>query len=729
MGDLMVQRGQNSQSIPLTRDLVLVGGGHTHALLLLRWGADPLPGTRVTVINPTCTAPYTGMLPGYVAGHYQRHELDIDIARLAVRTGVRFIQGSVQQINPDSRRIWISGRPPIDFDVLSLNIGIHSDMPDIPGASDCAHPAKPLDDFASQWDRFIDDVGRGRDASVAVVGGGVGGVELAMAMHHRLQSTAPGPVTVRIFEQGSHLLSEIGPGSRKVLLRRIKKVGITWQCGISVASIDHHSVTTADSESCDSEFVALAAGSRPHAWVQESGLAGSDGFVPTDTYLRVIGRENIFAVGDCARFVPRPLPRAGVYAVRQAPVLYRNLRAALEGSSLRRFRPQTHFLKLVSTGSRNAVGCKYGLTIAGGAVWRLKDRIDRHFMRQFARMPAMAHAIPDAAAMGVQDIMRDAPTVCRGCGGKVGRMTLDSSLGVATPSRLDDAASITINGRNLLITTDHISAITEDPWHFARIAAAHATGDIWAMGATPHSALVTVVLPRMSESLQERTLSDIMNGVRSCLEPEQVTIIGGHTAQGSEMVIGLTVLGDASSGTLTKSGARPGDILILTKSIGTGVLLAGAMTGETRGADLMTALEMMQTTSARAAQVLARHARAMTDVTGFGLAGHLHEILQASGVAAHLNLDDIPLLPGALRLAVKGIRSSLWPANARILTIDGSASGPRSELLFDPQTSGGLLAALPADSIETFLADAQQQSIQCWQIGAIETGPPRLTVH
>jgi len=733
MGCLMVHFGQDSLSIPLTKDLVLVGGGHTHALLLMQWAANPLPGTRVTVINPACTAPYTGMLPGHVAGHYQRHELDIDIARLAIRAGARFIRGSTQRIDPDSRKIWISARPPIEYDILSLNIGIHSGMPNIPGASDWAHPAKPLDQFARQWERFIDDVGEGRDARVAVIGGGIAGVELALAMHHRLRSTAPGPVTVSVFEQGERLLSELGPMARRALLRSMKRAGIEWQCGVSVASIDHQSITLTDSVCHNIEFVALAAGSRPHTWLHESGLADSGGFVPTDGCLQVIGRETIFAAGDCARFTPRPLPRAGVYAVRQAPVLYRNLRAVLQGRPCERFHPQTHFLKLVSTGPRHAVGCKYGLAIAGKAIWQLKDRIDRRFMRKFTDMPAMTRAIPPLAAHGVREIMLAAPTVCSGCGGKVGREALETALGsmmaAATLSRLDDAACLDVKGAQLLVSTDHLNAMTDDPWLFARIAAAHAASDIWAMGALPHSALVTAVLPRMNEPLQIRTLTDIMDGVQSCLESEGVRIIGGHTTQGSELAVGLTVLGDAPARTLTKSGAEPGDSLVLTKPLGTGVILAGAMAGEVNGDDLVAALDRMQTTSAAASRVLARHATAMTDITGFGLAGHLHEILQASNVAAHLDLDHIPLLPGALELADKGIRSSLWSANAHLLTIDGPANDPRIALLFDPQTSGGLLATLPSEAIKTLVADARQHSIECWQIGRIETGPPALCVE
>ncbi len=724
----MVQPERASRSIPLTRDLVLVGGGHTHALVLMRWAARPLPGTRVTVINPTCTAPYTGMLPGYVAGHYQRHELDIDITRLAIRAGARFIRGAVEQIDPGSGRIQLGTRPAIAYDIMSLNIGIHGGVAGVPGIGDRIHPAKPLDHFARQWDRYIDDVRNGRAARVAVIGGGVAGVELALAMHHRLQGLAQGGTTTTIFEQGVSLLSELGPLARTALLRRLKQAGIAWQCGVSVASRDDRSMIMTDTVRHHVEFVALAAGARPHAWLRDSGLVDSYGFVPIDGCLRVIGQDVVFAAGDCAAFSPQPLPRTGVFAVRQAPVLARNLRAALQDHPLERFRPQGQFLKLVSTGPRHAVACKYGLAMSGRAVWHLKDRIDRRFMRQLTTMPAMTHALPTHAASGVREIIREAPMVCTGCGGKVGRTSLMAGLGSMPSAGLDDAASIDVAGTRLLITTDHLDAMTDEAWLFARIAAAHAASDIWAMGGQPHSALVTAVLPRMNAQLQVRTLSDIMDGARSCLAPEGIRIIGGHTTQGSTMAMGLTVLGTAAQRPVTRSGARPGDCLVMTKPLGTGVILAGAMTGAVHGDDLATALEAMQATSAAAARVLARHASAMTDITGFGLAGHLHEILQDSQVAACLTLDRIPLLPGARELARRGIRSSLWSANAQLLTIDCPEPEERLDLLFDPQTSGGLLASIPPDRLESVLAETVRQSIECWQIGVIEPGPPGLRV-
>ncbi|MEM7644208.1 MAG: FAD-dependent oxidoreductase, partial [Pseudomonadota bacterium] len=171
--------------IPLTRDLLLIGGGHAHALVLRLWGMNPLPGVRVTVINPGPTAPYSGMLPGHVAGHYTRDELDIDLVRVARFASARLIDGAVDGIDLDAKTVSVPGRDPIPWDVASIDIGIHSEMPDLPGFTDHAIGAKPLDRFAREWRAYREAANAGEIAKdIAIIGGGIAGVELSMAMAH-----------------------------------------------------------------------------------------------------------------------------------------------------------------------------------------------------------------------------------------------------------------------------------------------------------------------------------------------------------------------------------------------------------------------------------------------------------------------------------------------------------------------------------------------------------------
>ena len=177
--------------IPLTRDLVLVGGGHTHALVLRMWGMSPLPGVRLTLISPGPTAAYSGMLPGHVAGHYCREALQIDLVKLARHAGARLILGCATEIDRSAQRVTVPGRAPVAYDVLSLDIGITSDMPSLPGFAEHAVPAKPLDVFADRWQAYVEAARTGNSGTnVAVIGGGIAGVELALAARHRLGDDA-----------------------------------------------------------------------------------------------------------------------------------------------------------------------------------------------------------------------------------------------------------------------------------------------------------------------------------------------------------------------------------------------------------------------------------------------------------------------------------------------------------------------------------------------------------
>ncbi|MEO0784111.1 MAG: selenide, water dikinase SelD, partial [Pseudomonadota bacterium] len=327
--------------------------------------------------------------------------------------------------------------------------------------------------------------------------------------------------------------------------------------------------------------------------------------------------------------------------------------------------------------------------------------------------------------------------LCGGCGAKVSQNSLRAGLAsTADPARSDvvqgigdDAAILRIGDVRQVIAVDHLRAFTDDPWMLARIAAVHALGDIWAMGAAPQSGLLSVILPRMGEPMQAATIAEITDAAEHVLSEAGADLVGGHTSLGAEMTVGLTVTGLCERPPIGLDGARPGDKLILTKPIGTGVLLAGEMRALAKGDDVVAALESMSRPSAQASAILAPVAHAMTDVTGFGLAGHLMSILEASGLEATIDVDAIPLLKGVEDLAAQGIRSTIWQANAATgerMTLRQSA---RSDLLFDPQTAGGLLAAVPegdaARTLEVLLDAGEPAAL----IGTLREGDPWIHVE
>lgn len=730
---------QTGTQIPLTRDLVLVGGGHAHALVLRAWAMRPLPGVRLSLINPDPVAPYTGMLPGHVGGHYPREALMIDLVRLVRFAGARLILDRATGLDPQAKLVQLAGRPPVAFDLASVDIGIGSGLPDLPGAGTHAVAAKPLGPYAVQWAAFLCTAKQSPGpARVVLVGGGVGGIELALAMAHRMRSEGLSGASVTVLEQSPAALPGVGKGARQALLRHCARLGVVLRCAVRPARFCADAVELADGARIPSEFTVLVAGARPQAWLAETGLALTDGFLAVSDTLQT-SDPAILAAGDCAHMGFAPRPKAGVFAVRQAPVLLHNLKALASGDRLRRFRPQRDYLKLISTGGKAAVADKWGLPLEGAWLWRWKDRIDLRFMAMFHELPAMATpALPAQVARDVRAEVQETPPLCGGCGAKVAGGALKAGLvGLPAPRRQDvivaggdDAAVLAHAGDGVqVLTTDSLRAFTEDPYVLGRVAALHALGDVLAMGADPQAALAQITVPRASTVMQSRILSEIVQGASPVLAQTGADLVGGHTMQGDAMTVGFTLTGLATRYRL-KSGARAGDVLILTRALGTGVILAAEMrylrlAEGLLGEVVAQALASMQRPALGLAE-LAQEAAALTDITGFGLAGHLWEMLAASGLSAELDLAALPVLPGAKMLAAGGVRTHLAAANRAAVPVPLSDTA-LGVLLADPQTSGGFLAAVPPERAAKVLAGLHAAGEgDARIIGRLRAGPPDL---
>lgn len=709
--------------IPLTQDLVLIGGGHAHALVLRKWGMAPLPGARLTVINPGPTAPYTGMLPSHVAGHYDRDTLEIDLVRLCRFAGARLILGSATGIDRGAREIRIGDDQSVAYDIASIDIGIHAQM-NIPGFAEYGVGAKPLAVYAQKWRAFRDAASAGHvDPHIAVIGGGVAGCELSLAMAHALLRCGIAAKITVIEAQPQ--ISGMGERARRHLVKKLDAAGISLCTDAHVERIEEACVVLRDRPAIPAALVVGAAGAFPHQWLQQTDLPLADGFITTTPDLGVTEDDRLFAAGDCATMPFAPRPKAGVFAVRAAPILYHNLRAALSGGTRKTFRPQKNYLKLITLGERSAMAEKYGFALSGRVLWQWKDRIDRRFMDKLSDLPLMpTPRIPSELALGAQDLLQAKP-LCGGCGAKVGGSVLAdalSSLSADHPDVVaaagDDAAILRQPGGGFqVLSTDHLRGIVLDPVQMTRIAAVHALGDIWAMGAKPQTALSSLILPRMSAPLQARTLREITRTAQAVFAQAGAALVGGHTTMGAELTIGFAVTGTRDTMPITVSGAQAGDVLLLTRPIGSGVLMAAHMQGVANGRDIARALEIMQQPQADQAEIL-HTAHAMTDVTGFGLAGHLQAICTASNLRARITLEDVPLYDGARALSDIGTGSSLLPENVAATP----TTGVFDPLLHDPQTAGGLLAALPRQDAEAAVAALATRGLQGWIIGTLHDG-------
>ncbi|MEI6100159.1 MAG: FAD-dependent oxidoreductase, partial [Alphaproteobacteria bacterium] len=368
--------------IPLVKDIVLVGGGHTHALILRMWAMNPLAGARMTLINPDPIAPYTGMLPGLIAGHYSRGDIMIDLIRLARFAGARVILDRATGIDRGARLIQLSARPPLPYDIASLDIGITSDLPDLPGFAAHSVSAKPLGLYAAAWQRFVQDAPVA--PSLVIIGGGVGGVELALASAYRLRTTGR-QAQITLLQSGPQALPDLSDRARETLLAVAAQAGITVILNaraVSVGTGDGNDDVDGDGDGTStghvmledgtilpSDFTLTVVGAQPYPWLATTGLPLQDGFVTVGPTLQAADPA-IFATGDCAFLSHAPRPKAGVFAVRAAPVLLHNLRASLTETRLRQFWPQKDYLKLISLGDRRALADKWGLQGGGTSLWR-----------------------------------------------------------------------------------------------------------------------------------------------------------------------------------------------------------------------------------------------------------------------------------------------------------------------------------------------------------------------
>nr|WP_050524283.1 selenide, water dikinase SelD [Pseudorhodobacter wandonensis] len=727
----------HSPEWPQTQDLVLIGGGHAHALVLRKWGMAPQPGTRITVINPGPVAPYTGMLPGHIAGHYTRAEMMIDLVRLGRFADAKVVLGRATGLDRDNQQVILQDGRRLRYDVASIDIGIASNLPNLTGFDDHATSAKPLGGYAEAWDAFVKTAPQA--PNLVIIGAGVGGAELAMASAHRLQASGRKP-NITLLERESLALPHIGTGARAALMAQLAHYNVTLLTDSEPAAVTANSVTLTNGQTLPSNFTLSVAGAQPQAWLQTTGLNLHQGFITISPSLQS-SDPRVFAAGDCAHMGFAPRPKAGVFAVRQAPILYHNLRAALSGAAMRTYAPQRDYLKLISTGRKRAVADKLGLRLEGAWLWQWKDHIDRKFMAKFADYPAMpAPKLPRGAALGLADALGDKP-LCGGCGAKLGGASLTAALqALPKPARADvlygpgDDAGVLALGQGVqVLTTDHLRSFTNDAGLMARITAIHALGDIWAMGAQPQSALSQITLPRLGPNQQAETMAEILAAAASVFTAAGADILGGHSSIGAELTIGFSLTGLAQK-PISKSGARLGDAIILTKPLGTGTILAAEMAaahvenlmlGEVVAACFASMLHPL----GRASAILAPYATAMTDVTGFGLAGHLLEMLEGAGLGATLNLDAVPLLHGAEDLAAMGIASTIAPANrALCLGRITAPNSPRTALLYDPQTAGGLLATVPQSqaqiTLDALIAAGEPAAI----IGHIGAGPVFLRV-
>ncbi|WP_164100899.1 selenide, water dikinase SelD [Candidatus Laterigemmans baculatus] len=764
------------QTLP-NRELVLLGGGHTHLHLLRMWKMRPLPGVRLTCISNRWQAAYSGMVPGTLAGQYPVEQMQVDLVRRCQAVGARLLLAECVGLDLRNQQLHFADRPPLPYDRLSIGIG---SRPAAVSGLEHALSIKPMQTFlprlrarvqAALEKRRPVDAGRspeaGRPLRAVVAGGGAGGVEIAFCLPAFIAQHFPAAtLELTLVDRGAQLLSGASPSAVRRAERVLEERGHRRLMHCEVRQLTSESVVVEHpqegSQHLAADVVIWAVGAVGPELFASFELPKDDaGFLLVDESLRSLGSSSIFVVGDSGTCPSRPTPKAGVYAVRQGPVLWENLQRSLHGEPLRKWKPQRNFLSLLNTGDGRAVLDYRGWSAEGRWCWWLKDRIDRRFMakHQDYSLDAMA-----AVRGAEQRAEREAPMRCAGCGGKLASTTLRRVLArLDNPSspriklgleQAEDVAEIDwTGGASVVATTDFFAAFLDDPFVVGRVAALNALSDLFAKGTVPTAALAHAIVPPGPAAQQEQLLFEWLAGSLAEFRPLGVPIVGGHSIEGEQGVFGFTLLGErlgrrgerptergaksTGSPMPLKAGLAAGDHLVLSKPLGSGVLLAAHRQAKCRGPDLQSLLaSMLASNQAAAAVAIEAGLAAVTDVTGFGLLGHLLEMLDSSRdsapspLTAELDLTALPLLPGAEAALRAGIESTLAEANraaaAGMLPDEVPAEwAGRYRAMFDPQTSGGLLMGVAEAQLSSVLGGLRQAGLSPAVIGRVEaSGEP-----
>jgi pyridine nucleotide-disulfide oxidoreductase family protein len=360
----------------MTGRVILAGGGHAHLAVLADWARAPWPGTVRTLITAQRHTAYSGMLPGWMAGIYRKDELLIDLAPLAEQAGAELVLAEVVGLDPERQILQLSTGAEAAFDLLSLATGGESDVTALSALGERLLPVRPVGEFMARWQRFLESQSANSTPVVAVVGGGAGGVELALA--------ACAAAQVMLIAGPYGVLPDYAPRVRALANKALAQRGVTVHAALATGHPD--GLALPDGTILPADLVIAATGSVAPRWLGQSGLGCTEqGFVAVGADLRSLSHPAIFAAGDIIERTDRPLPRSGVHAVKAGPVLAANLRAALAGAPLQTYQPSARTLYLLSQGDHRAIASWGALATSGRLTWWLKDQIDRRFIARYTR--------------------------------------------------------------------------------------------------------------------------------------------------------------------------------------------------------------------------------------------------------------------------------------------------------------------------------------------------------
>ena len=730
------------EEIPITNDLVLIGGGHSHLSVLMKLAKRPINGNRITLITNEIDTPYSGMIPGYIEGIYSWRDSHIDLYRLCLKLNVRFIHAEVERVSAHEKEIYFKDRPKIKFDVLSINTGIQSNNREIKGAAKYCLPVKPISKLTNNFLNKITNF-----KSIAFIGGGAGSVELALAIKKRFLNINQ-DIKITIITGKRGLLSTFPQKTKLTSLKTLEKFKIDIIEYKRVLEVKPKQIILSDKSMLKIDKAILSTNSMTPKW-----LAKSDILLTKDNYILVnksfqTNYKYVFASGDVIDFNNQNLKKAGVFAVRSGKPLAINIKQFILGKKLIEYKFNKNYLALIGTSKRSAIATKYNLTFNSRFFFYLKKYIDQNFIKKFSDFKIRKKFTLEALKTDVLNIFvkhkekitdKNDIMQCKGCAAKVPLNALKQALPKDIVSTSEDAVSVP-GHPELYQTVDMISSIITDPFLLGKIAANHSISDMVSVNSKITSAMMILQLPLSKTEINSRDLEQVLLGANEIFKTIDCPLIGGHTMIGKDKdpIIGFSILGQKQKKIKIMKNRRKiktKDLLILTEKIGSGLIFAGINNYLIDSYFQIDVIKQMIKGNLNFGKISNQlNILSMTDITGFGLANHLLNLIKRDNSKTGLTIypNKIPLFQGVNECLNKDIKSSLFKSNYDIAQKDMIYKRDKSKLdniLYDPQTVGGIAFIIPQEEKYKHFKVLKENNIKFTEIGFVNNIENKITIN
>ena len=717
------------QDTPINNDLVLIGGGHSHIMLMMDLSKKPIQGNRITLISNEIDVPYSGMIPGFIEGIYTWRETHIDLYKLCFKLDIRFIFSEVLEISAINKEIILKNRPKIKFDVLSINTGIQSSNKNIKGAHKYSIPVKPISKLSHN---FLTEIKKYN--YIAFIGGGPASVELALGLQKRFKNINSN-FKISIITGKNKLLNSFPKKTQKVAKKTLQNSQINVIEKLEVIEVKKDKLIFSDKSELKIDKSILSTNAMAPIWIKKSDITlNSKNFIIVNDKFQT-NFNYVFAAGDIVDFNNQNLNKSGVFAVKSGKPLAKSIRGFIQKKSPVPYTFNKNYLSIIGLSNGLAIATKYNFTFTSKFSFVLKKFIDQNFVKKFNNLNQDNYytltnlfKIFDFIIQKNNKNIHDHQMQCRGCAAKVDFNTLKTTLSKDIITSSEDAINIS-KDPNLYQSVDMINSIVSDPYILGKIAANHAISDIVAVNSSLVSALMILQLPYSSSEINSRDLEQVTTGANEILKLANCSIGGGHTMIGKDKdpVIGFSVIGEKKKVHLNKTipKIKVNDILILTEKIGSGIIFSGINNDIIDSYYQIEVVNQMSKGNINFSKISEKlKILSMTDITGFGLLNHLLNLIKRDSGKTGLTIypDKVPIFNGVAEALSKNVRSSLFDKNFEAAQKDLIYDREKKlidEILYDPQTVGGLAFIIPKEEKIKQIKILRENNINFTEIGFV----------